>query len=149
MKEIVRQYGKTLIVLVSTLLIIELFFSLRKTNNIFNRTKIKLNEMNDNKLSKENKEILYDKKNINVHVKSNIYQNKLYNANKIFYGDSNLYVKIIDIEKDNNCEKKYEIKDDGEKIIFKDEGIYRVYIHVEDEQGIQENMEIYVGVESI
>lgn len=147
MKEIVKQYGKTILVLIATVLILGLYFFTKKPNNIFSRTKTELNKMNDDKLLKGKKDIYKEKNKVKVYTKSDIYVNKLYKANEIFYGENELYVKILDIEttKENSC--NFKVKKDGEKVIFKKEGIYRVYIHVEDNDGNIENMEMYIGVE--
>lgn len=144
MKEIMTQYGKAMLSGIAFLLIVGLLF-------LENSPVAIRKQMKDGaeKVSGQNMDITKTKHDVKrrkpqISSMENLRIDNTYKASELIQGDGITRVKLISVmdDKENDISEVRK----GEEVCFKEPGVYRISLYVEDSKGGFGTEDLYIGV---
>ncbi len=144
MKEIISQYGKALLSGVAMLLVFGLLFLQNSPIGFKTKMKSGAESVTDAKLQETKTDIKMPKAKPVVRSQENLKVENTYSARDLIKGEGITCVKLISVMDDE--EKVIDDLKKGNEVFFKEPGVYRVSLYVEDAEGRFGTEDLYIGV---
>jgi len=144
MKEIISQYGKALLSGVAMLLVFGLLFLQNSPIGFKAKMKSGAESVTDAKLQETKTDIKTPKAKPVVRSQENLKVENTYSARDLIKGEGITCVKLISVMDDE--EKVIDDLKKGNEVFFKEPGVYRVSLYVEDAEGRFGTEDLYIGV---